>query len=609
MAALRPRRGERRGTAARAAAAALIAAAGVLAAACAGAPRVATPVAKDDDPVPPRVAAASEAAAAPRPGTSPQAKALSPAKVPPAVADTSSAASGKTSRASAQPAPSRVAEPYRPTAQPEIAPPRGAERLWPRGADERLASLSQSRLPDGAELVVLRRPSALVLVRIALDSTRFVPDDRNAGLDALALYLASKGGADMAEGEIDRALRESSAELSLVLDRGSGPALQLSCPEGSLFPILDLLGRSFAAPAFRAADFEACLWKLRVEERRRSSDRARLAGLELGASLRGESWLDRRPAGEASSLAGLSLAEVVRFWKDYAAGPGLRILAVGGVDREALVARLSSPQGLALGSLPDSRSLAVAGSRATAPSTAPSTASATAPATLPASGSGAPSALARTVALSLPAEAPPLIVKPVPGSSGWAIALGEYDAPSIASADFAALRVATTALGDLLSRELGTLGGRERLRLVLDAGGPGAGSVELSGGADADAALGCFERALAELVSGRCVDPVSPDGALTSLAAALSYYRERGIVDFYEPFAPSGAMADELSRVVASGAEAAEFYKTAGRMAAVNASEVRRAAAKYLSPGALSWIALGDPSLLDSVAAKLAAKR
>ncbi|MDA8425873.1 MAG: hypothetical protein M0Z80_07010, partial [Treponema sp.] len=222
---------------------------------------------------------------------------------------------------------------------------------------------------------------------------------------------------------------------------------------------------------------------------------------------------------------------------------------------------------------------------------------------------GGPEAIVRPAALALPAEAPAVIVKPVPGSSGWAIALGEFDAPPIASADFAALRVATTALRDLLSRELAALGGGESLRLRLDVGGRAAGSVELSGDADADAAIGCFDRALAVLVAGRCVDPLSPGGAPGSLAGAMRYYRERSLVEFYEPFASAGATADELSRISASGSEAAEFYRIADRLTAVTASEVRRAAAKYLSPGALSWIALGDPELLRSVSAKLAVRR
>lgn len=431
-------------------------------------------------------------------------------------------------------------------------------------------------------MTVLRRPSARVLLRIAL---RESASPQNAGLEALALDLAAKGSADMAPDGMARALEAASAGLSLVASDDGGPALELACPADSLYSLLDLLGRSFSDPAFRPEDFDRSLMSLRVEERRRHSDRSKLAAIELDAVLRSEGRLARGPADSASSLASMSLDEVVRLWTEDVDGARLQIAAVGAVDPDVLAARLSLPGGL--GSLPR-RSLREAGSPAAAASPA-------APAV-------------QAAGLSIPSSSPLILVGEVPGSSGEAVELGAFDAPSIDSPDFAALRVATTMLYDLLSRELRTTAADEVLHMDLSSGGRGTGSLEVQGSGEAASVLGAVARALATLASGRCLDPVSEDGAFEDIAAALPHYRARSLVDFYEPFASPSAMVGELSRLSDAGADPAEFFGTADRMAAVSRGDVLRVATEYLAQTRISWIALGDPELLAALAATSASR-
>jgi predicted Zn-dependent peptidase len=412
------------------------------------------------------------------------------------------------------------------------------------------------------------------------------PDAGAAGIDALALDLAARGSVDMAPDEMARAIKAASARLSLLVDEGGGPSLELDCPADSLYSLVDLLGRSFAAPAFRPEDFDKSLMALRVEERRQHSNRMKLARLELDTALRGERWLASRPLGSASALASLTLDDVVRHWKEDVDGRRLRIAAVGDIDADALAARLSRPEGRALGSLPESAlpSAARAAPSSAAHSTSPEV---------------------QTVGLSIPRPSPLILVRGVPGSSGWAVASGEFDAPPISSPDFAALRVAMTMLHDLLSRELRKSGAiDEELRIELGAAGTSAGSLEIYGPGEVASVLDAVARSVKTLSSGRCVDPLSRDGALVGLSSALHYYRARGLVDFYAPFASSASMADELSRLSDAGVESAEFFKTANRIAAVRGEDVLRVATEYLAQAETSWIALGDPDLLATLAAK-----
>jgi len=432
-----------------------------------------------------------------------------------------------------------------------------------------LASYTHLALPNGSEVYLLKRQGREVALRIALSEYATAQSATEAGLEALALDLATKGSDDMEAGAVARALCAASARLDLALDGSYGPAIELSCPRDSLYPLLDVLGQSLASPAFRRDDFETCLMNLRVEERREHSDRALRASAELGAALYGRASLARWPVGSADTLAKIRLEDVERYWKTEFGGDRIRMSLVGDVDPDELAKRLSPAAGRGIGSLPRQAAPAQ-------PSTPP-----------PSTVTGA------------------LLIRAVPGSTGWTVLRGEFGLPPTATPDYAALSLGLTMLDELLGRELrAAVGGDETRRVSISGEVYGVGSIEIAGGGDPAAAMDAVQWSLRSLAAGRCVGLRSPGGDLESFAEGIADYRARSVVEYYSGRGSSAELATLILREALRGADPMAFFRVADQIAAAKPEDVLRVVKERIAGASLSWVALGDPALLSGLEAR-----
>jgi len=429
-----------------------------------------------------------------------------------------------------------------------------------------LSQYSSRTFANGLVLAVKRQPGrAAAAARIALVPGPY--PERLAGLPALALACAAKGPAGSPRGRIEAELYRAGASLELRVDDFDDVALELSCPLESLVPLLELVGKSLVAPAFRREDFESSLGAFRLAERRDSGDPAlRAAALLRAAAYAGHPYA-LPPRGTAASLASIGRDELLRFWAEGAGAERLRVSVVGDLDPAELASRLEPT----FGSIPR---------RGPAPPK---------PAPLPLRGL--------------------VVAEAFPSLGGRAWVRAEIGAPPSSSPDFAALAVALAMLDDLVSLRLRSGAGGAPIAYSawtrLSSAGAGSASLVVQDCVDPLAAKAAFEGAAAELAAGLCLDAAgaaSGAGSLGGIDASLGAYRLRAVSRAYARSGGSSDIAARIARDLAAGGDGTAFFRMADRIAAVGGADVARVAREYLVEGRSAWIALGDPKLVAAFA-------
>jgi hypothetical protein len=392
------------------------------------------------------------------------------------------------------------------------------------------------------------RSRAAALVAVARDGAAR-PEE--AAFDTL-LLSAETGGPLAKSGAVFSFRRDDSGEVSLAID----------CPVENLMDALSLVARELAAPSFSQKDLDQALREARVAARRELGDPILRARAEL-RSLREGGAEKQAPAGQQPTALGVAAPapkaereELLRRWSRSFGAERLSLVVVADLDPNELAAAIAA----AFGALPR---------RGARPE--------------PESDTG----------LTRSFKALPLGSMP-----GLALIRAELRGPPPGGLEFAAMTVDFVMLDELIADELGASEGASKGALPRSAVGYPYASVSVLGTADPASAKAAVDRAVRELASGLCLDPLGGRGALRPIALALEAYKSKTIGSWYSRAASSEAMAALIERDLATGGDGGSLFRLASRIAELGAEDLVRAAKIWILGGEASWVALGDPALV-----------
>jgi predicted Zn-dependent peptidase len=507
-------------------------------------------------PASPRVAAPAPPQAAP-----PRAAAPVPAAVPEAPAATAAAPAAPASPAAERGEPPRAsvsasADPLRESARSylESSLSRYRRVTAPNGA------AAAALLLEGRELVALR-----ITVRAApapgADATAAAASSyADSALYALVLEAAARGST------LSAALRAAGAAARVSRDRPGEAELSVECPSVAVFELSRALIAGLASPILEPEAFGLARKRLLLEELAKEGDPDSRAGAELlGAASPvakgGREGLPPSPAKDAAALLNrITPTEASALWASVGADR-LSAAAVGGADPEALAAALAA----ALGAWPSPR---------------------------PAAQAPRPRSKVGSAAAA-----------PLGSLRGAAMLAGAFPAPSgrgpeELNAEYGATLIAIEMLRDLLGRDLEASCGLGASASVGAPERPGeAATLAIRGIRDLPAAKAAAEAAIASIASGSCLGP-GPGSPMSPIAARLGYYRARVLVGYYSGGTPR-RIAARVAASVSAGGDGTDYFRAALSIAAASPEEVARAARERLAAGPASWVALGDPAIVD----------
>jgi predicted Zn-dependent peptidase len=184
----------------------------------------------------------------------------------------------------------------------------------------------------------------LVDVGVRLKIGSFLEPADKVGLASLVGSQMRKGGTErLAPGELDEAIDELAADLSMSVADTSGSA-SINCLSAQLPGCLDLFFEVMKTPRFDAARLELAKDNWLEELKQRNDDPAGIASREWDRLLYGEEHFSARDV-TSKSLAAISRQDLESFHRDYWRPENMIITVSGDVDTEAVLALLKKHLG------------------------------------------------------------------------------------------------------------------------------------------------------------------------------------------------------------------------------------------------------------------------
>lgn len=199
-----------------------------------------------------------------------------------------------------------------------------------------------------------------------------------------------------------------------------------------------------------------------------------------------------------------------------------------------------------------------------------------------------------------------LLTEPDEQSRGVVYMRGDFAAPSPNSADYFPTSLAMKLFSDLLFTIV-----RDQYGAVYTPGayirsfGANYGSITIYKTSATSTIKSYIDEAAAVLAQGRCVsvDPTKPgeEAKFMKIADALEAYKQMFKNEYFNAVRTNSAMAGMMIRSVINNGDPSDWILDIQRIQAVNPEQIAEVFSRYLFNGGLTWVALGDPGLLDSL--------
>ncbi|HWR10474.1 MAG TPA: hypothetical protein VN445_01495 [Rectinemataceae bacterium] len=131
------------------------------------------------------------------------------------------------------------------------------------------------------------------------------------------------------------------------------------------------------------------------------------------------------------------------------------------------------------------------------------------------------------------------------------------------------------------------------------------GSISIYKTSATDKIKSYIDEAVAIFASGRCVsvDPSRPgeEAKYMKIIDALETYKLMFSNEYFEAVRTNAAIASFMIGSVLSAGDPSDWVYDVVRIAAIKPSEVETAFSDYILDGSLTWVAVGDPSLIEKL--------
>ncbi len=191
-------------------------------------------------------------------------------------------------------------------------------------------------------------------------------------------------------------------------------------------------------------------------------------------------------------------------------------------------------------------------------------------------------------------------------SKGVAYLRGDFAAPAPGATDFMAANLAMKLFSDLLFTVV-----RDQYGAVYS---PGAGirsfsanygSISIYKTSATDKIKTYIDEAAAIFASGRCVsvDPGRPgeEAKYMKIADALETYKLMFANEYFEAVRTNAAIASLMINSAINTGNPSDWVRDVVRIAAIKPIDVEKAFSDYILDGSFTWVAVGDPALIDKL--------
>jgi zinc protease len=270
------------------------------------------------------------------------------------------------------------------------------------------------------------------------------------------------------------------------------------------------------------------------------------------------------PEGNEASVGAATVADMKAWYSSNVSADRIFVVAVGDFDVEKLKSELEAT----LGGIPDSRL-----GRVPTPPVFPIG----------------------------PSER--LFTEPDAQSRGLAYLRGDFAAPAPGAADYMAANMAMKMFSDLLFAIVRDKYGAVYTPSALIRGfEANYGSILIYKTSATDKIKTYIDEAASILASGKCVsiDPSrkGEEAKFMPVDEALATYKALYANEYFDAVRTNAAVAGLMIRSVVTTGTPYDWLYDVDRIASVNAAQVWKAFDEYITGGAFTWVAVGDPDLL-----------
>lgn len=432
---------------------------------------------------------------------------------------------------------------------------------------ENLASFSSFTLSNGIPVYVKRgSASRIANVSLVLRGGSLAANPAQAGWENLAFRTMARGSADWPYESLAGLLDEKSASIACDT-QFEYSVCSLNTIDKYFGELLPVWASLLMHPSFSQADFDQVRSEAEMALQEKEQDPWTLAGQIMNRAFFAGHPYGIVPEGTPEGIAAATPQALSEWRRAHFSADRMMIVAVGNFGADALRAPLEREFGA-----------------------------------IPGLGSGR---VPRAPEFS-GASAGKLITEPFPQSKNVAYLRGDFPAPSPDDASFMPANVAMKMFSDLLFAIVrDKYGATYSPNAYIRAFGSNYGSVSIYKTSATAAIKSYIDEAAAMFAAGKCVsvDPTreGDEAKFMAIPDALAAYKAMYANSYFEAVRTSASVAGLMIQSAVTRGDPMAWVDDAARIGAVRAEDVAQAFRDTILSGGITWVASGDPALLEKM--------
>lgn len=437
----------------------------------------------------------------------------------------------------------------------------------PEFVKDNLPGFTTTRLSNGIPVYIKRNDANRVRnISFVLKGGSLTADPDQAGWQKIALATMTRASANHSYEKVVELLDATSSSIGSSVNFEYG-SLSLNVLDKYFDRLLPVWADMIVHPAFAESDFDQAKSEVELAIQSKEQDPWALVGKVMNeAFFKGHPY-SINPDGTEASVARATSGAMMRWYENNVSADRSFIVAVGDFDAQELRKALDS----ILGTLPD---------RALGPIARPQSFSGRTPGGL--------------------------IREPHEASRGVAYLRGDFPAPAPTARDFMAANVAMKLFSDLLfSVVRDGYGAVYSPGAVVRSFGANYGSISIYKTSATDLIKAYIDETASIFSSGRCVsvDPSRPgeESKFMKVDEALDTYKRMFINEYFAAVRTNSAIARLMIGSVIRTGDPSDWLFDVVRIRALAPEEILGAFETYVRKGQFTWVAVGDPALLEKM--------